>query len=70
MKVLYIPDLIAEQINGYQNGAYIFEASRDGGGKYYAPLEVKTYEPWRDIWPIFQILQEIDYTPLPDPEEE
>ena len=69
MKVLYIPDEIANQIIGYTNGAYEFFTQRDGSGKYWAPLEVKTYEPWKELWPIFESLEEMDYTHLPQTEE-
>jgi hypothetical protein len=70
MKVLHILNDIAETLNGYTNFPYVFRPVKDGSDRYYAPVEILVYEPWRELWPIFQTFETIEYTPLPPQTED
>lgn len=68
MKVLHVTDEQWAQINGYEKGGCILDIIKDGSGRYTAVVECKTYPLWEELWPIFNQMEEIDYTPLPEPE--
>lgn len=69
MKVLHIKENQLPLVDGYKNGAHLFEAVQDGSGRYIAAIDCRTFEPFKDIWHIFNEMEEIEWTPFPEPEE-